>query len=105
VYPGATVDSLVTEGVIPADRHCGLETVQKSDWGKSGVVDCRATLVSSKSVSVDLWGEIQIVSLLYGKLVACRGANITRLRIWSPKRYLLNQLHSSINSVALPPPQ
>ena len=32
-------------------------------------------------------------------LVACRGANITRLRIWSPKRYLLNQLHSSINSV------
>ena len=38
-------------------------------------------------------------------LVACRGANITRLRIWSSKRYLLNQLHSSINSVAVPHPQ
>jgi hypothetical protein len=42
---------------------------------------------------------------LKAKLVACRGANITRLRIWSSKRYLLNQLHSSINSVAVPHPQ
>lgn len=38
-------------------------------------------------------------------LVACREANITRFRIWAPKRYLLNQVHSSINSVAVPHPQ
>jgi hypothetical protein len=41
----------------------------------------------------------------FRKLVACRGENITRLRIWSAKRCLLNQLHSSINSVAVPHPQ
>lgn len=35
-------------------------------------------------------------------LVACRGANITRFRIWAPKGYLPNQLQLSINSVAVP---
>jgi len=38
-------------------------------------------------------------------LVACRGANITRLRLWSAKRYLLNQLHSGIDCFAVPDPQ
>jgi hypothetical protein len=36
---------------------------------------------------------------LKAKLVACRGANITRLRIWSSKRYLLNCIRASTVSL------
>jgi tetratricopeptide (TPR) repeat protein len=97
-------DAYQAKGIGTDRRHQTSELKEGLSSFQKGL-EIYTDLRQSRSLPYSETAELSRVPRDLRRLVACRGANITRLRIWSSKRYLLNQLHSSINSVAVPHPQ